>query len=63
VGCSAATCNTLAAFVCRAFVGLHGDAGRGFFDAYEYVLPDVLNTLYSLPAAMPWPRLRDSVHL
>jgi hypothetical protein len=34
-----------------------------FFDAYEYVLPDVLNTLYSLPAAMPWPRLRDSVHL
>lgn len=34
-----------------------------FFDAYDYVLPDVLNTLYSLPAAMPWPRLRDSVHL
>lgn len=33
------------------------------FDLYEAVLPDVLNTLYSLPEPMPWPRLRDSVHL
>lgn len=33
------------------------------FDAYEDVLEDVLNTLYSLPCPMPWPRLRDSVHL
>lgn len=33
------------------------------FDTYEDVLPDVLNTLYSLPYPMPWPRLRDSVHL
>ncbi|MEU9000884.1 hypothetical protein [Streptomyces sp. NPDC048551] len=31
------------------------------FDAYEDILPDVLNTLYSLPHPMPWPRLRDSV--
>ncbi|MGG2459766.1 hypothetical protein ACO0M4_08085 [Streptomyces sp. RGM 3693] len=33
------------------------------FDAYEDVLPDLLNTLYSLPYPMPWPRLRESVHL
>ncbi|KUL45132.1 hypothetical protein ADL12_04290 [Streptomyces regalis] len=33
------------------------------FDAYEEVLEDVLNTLYSLPYSMPWPHLRDSVHL
>jgi hypothetical protein len=33
------------------------------FDVYEDVLEDVLNTLYSLPHPMPWPRLRDSVHL
>jgi hypothetical protein len=33
------------------------------FDLYEDVLPDVLNTLYSLPDPMPWPRLRESVHL
>ncbi|WP_228390517.1 hypothetical protein [Streptomyces smaragdinus] len=33
------------------------------FDAYEAVLEDVLNTLYSLPHPMPWPHLRDSVHL
>lgn len=33
------------------------------FDLYDEVLPDVLNTLYSLPEPMPWPRLRDSVHL
>ena len=33
------------------------------YAAYEDVLPDVLNTLYSLPFPMPWPRLRDSVHL
>lgn len=33
------------------------------FDAYDDVLPDVLATLYSLPHPMPWPRLRDSVHL
>lgn len=33
------------------------------FDFYEDVLADVLNTLYSLPHPMPWPRLRDSVHL
>lgn len=33
------------------------------FDVYDDVLPDVLNTLYSLPHPMPWPRLRDSVHL
>ncbi|WP_107081227.1 hypothetical protein [Streptomyces yangpuensis] len=31
------------------------------FDAYEDVLPDILNTLYSLPHPMPWHRLRDSV--
>lgn len=33
------------------------------YDVYEETLPDVLNTLYSLPEPMPWPRLRDSVHL
>jgi hypothetical protein len=33
------------------------------FDVYEDVLEDVLNTLYSLPHPMPWPHLRDSVHL
>ncbi|MEU9111202.1 hypothetical protein AB0D04_05205 [Streptomyces sp. NPDC048483] len=33
------------------------------FDVYEDVMEDVLNTLYSLPHPMPWPRLRDSVHL
>ncbi|MFI2371934.1 hypothetical protein [Streptomyces sp. NPDC018833] len=33
------------------------------FDVYEHVLDDVLNTLYSLPYPMPWPRLRDTVHL
>ncbi|TDC26122.1 hypothetical protein E1265_05100 [Streptomyces sp. 8K308] len=33
------------------------------FDIYEDVLADVLNTLYSLPHPMPWPWLRDSVHL
>ncbi|MFC5721288.1 hypothetical protein ACFP1Z_14040 [Streptomyces gamaensis] len=32
------------------------------YTAYEDVLPDVLNTLYSLPHPMPWPRLRASVH-
>jgi hypothetical protein len=48
---------------------LLGDPGHGYagtsmlFDSYEDVLPDVLNTLYSLPHPMPWPRLRDSVHL
>lgn len=31
------------------------------FDAYEDILPDILNTLYSLPHPMPWARLRDSV--
>ncbi|WP_405913774.1 hypothetical protein OG760_31030 [Streptomyces sp. NBC_00963] len=29
--------------------------------AFEQVVPDVLNTLYSLPYPMPWPRLRDTV--
>ncbi|MET7858234.1 hypothetical protein ABZS81_13625 [Streptomyces sp. NPDC005318] len=33
------------------------------FDSFEDAVPDVLNTLYSLPHAMPWPRLRDSLHL
>ncbi|MFE7278664.1 hypothetical protein [Streptomyces sp. NPDC057623] len=33
------------------------------FDIYGEMLEDVLNTLYSLPYPMPWPRLRDSVHL
>jgi hypothetical protein len=33
------------------------------FDVYEHILDDVLNTLYSLPYPMPWPRLRDTVHL
>ncbi|MGO4429037.1 hypothetical protein AB4Z54_62495, partial [Streptomyces sp. MCAF7] len=33
------------------------------FDVYQDMLPDVLNTLYGLPHPMPWPRLRDSVHL
>ncbi|HLI35763.1 MAG TPA: hypothetical protein VKV80_00250 [Streptosporangiaceae bacterium] len=33
------------------------------FELYHEVLPDVLNTLYSLPEPMPWPQLRDSVHL
>ncbi|WP_455360477.1 hypothetical protein [Streptomyces sp. SYSU K21746] len=32
-------------------------------DTFEQVVPDILNTLYSLPYAMPWPRLRDSIHL
>ncbi len=39
------------------------DAASMLFDVYREVLPDVLNTLYSLPYPMPWPRLRDSVHL
>ncbi|MET7905382.1 hypothetical protein ABZS86_29540 [Streptomyces sp. NPDC005355] len=46
---------------------LGGPDGYGatsmLFDVYQEVLPDVLNTLYSLPYPMPWPRLRDSVHL
>lgn len=33
------------------------------YDVYDVVLPDVLATLYSLPYPMPWPGLRDSVHL
>ncbi|MET9088326.1 hypothetical protein ABZX77_41675 [Streptomyces sp. NPDC004237] len=33
------------------------------FDVYEHILDDVLNTHYSLPYPMPWPRLRDSVQL
>lgn len=33
------------------------------FDSFQDIVPDVLNTLYSLPHAMPWPRLRDSLHL
>ncbi|WP_327722123.1 hypothetical protein OG381_47095 [Streptomyces sp. NBC_00490] len=33
------------------------------FDIYDEMLEDVLNTLYSLPYPMPWPRLRDSVHV
>lgn len=33
------------------------------YDVYEDTLADILNTLYSLPARMPWPLLRDSVHL
>ncbi|MCP3818398.1 hypothetical protein NLX86_09800 [Streptomyces sp. A3M-1-3] len=32
-------------------------------DTFEEVVPDILNTLYSLPYAMPWPRLRGSTHL
>ncbi|WP_406339659.1 hypothetical protein OG987_33560 [Streptomyces sp. NBC_01620] len=37
--------------------------GSMLFDSFEDTVPDVLNTLYSLPHAMPWPRLRDSLHL
>lgn len=33
------------------------------YDMCDVVLPDVLATLYSLPYPMPWPGLRDSVHL
>ncbi|WP_327258519.1 MULTISPECIES: hypothetical protein [unclassified Streptomyces] len=33
------------------------------FDSFQDIVPDVLNTLYGLPHAMPWPRLRDSLHL
>ncbi len=33
------------------------------YEVYEDVLPDVLNSLYSLPYPMPWPALRASVHL
>ncbi|WP_406499241.1 hypothetical protein OG936_31165 [Streptomyces sp. NBC_00846] len=33
------------------------------FDSFEDAVKDVLNALYSLPHAMPWPRLRDSLHL
>lgn len=33
------------------------------YEVYEDVLPDILNTLYSLPHPMPWPRLRESTHL
>ncbi len=33
------------------------------YEVYPDVLPDVLNTLYSLPEAMPWPALREAVHL
>ncbi|MFI7498947.1 hypothetical protein ACIBVL_10575 [Streptomyces sp. NPDC049687] len=41
--------------------GLHVESM--LFHLYEEVLEDVLNTLYSLPHPMPWPHLRDSVHL
>ncbi|WP_330309758.1 MULTISPECIES: hypothetical protein [unclassified Streptomyces] len=48
--------------------GGHGGryGGSVLFDAndvYDVVLPDVLATLYSLLYPMPWPGLRDSVHL
>ncbi|MFF3468737.1 hypothetical protein [Streptomyces sp. NPDC002619] len=33
------------------------------FAMYDVVLPDVLATLYSLPYPMPWPGLRDTVHV
>ncbi|MFV5990957.1 hypothetical protein ACNPQM_00460 [Streptomyces sp. NPDC056231] len=33
------------------------------YDVYDVILPDVLATLYSLPYPMPWPALRDTVHL
>lgn len=33
------------------------------FGVYDVILPDVLATLYSLPYPMPWPGLRDTVHL
>ncbi|MET8626987.1 hypothetical protein ABZW30_25030 [Kitasatospora sp. NPDC004669] len=33
------------------------------FAVYEDLLPDILNTLYSIPHPMPWPRLRESTHL
>ncbi|MFF3323673.1 hypothetical protein [Streptomyces sp. NPDC002889] len=32
-------------------------------DSFEQVVPDILNTLYSLPYAMPWPRLWESTLL
>ncbi|MEU0833594.1 hypothetical protein [Streptomyces sp. NPDC005969] len=35
----------------------------GAYDVYDVILPDVLATLYSLPYPMPWPALRDTVHL
>lgn len=38
-------------------------AASMMFTAYEDLLPDVLNTLYSLPYPMPWPGLRESTHL
>jgi hypothetical protein len=41
--------------------GRHGESM--LFDSFQDIVPDVLNTLYSLPHAMPWPRLRDSLHL
>ncbi|MES4886250.1 hypothetical protein ABVB69_38130 [Streptomyces sp. NPDC000349] len=41
--------------------GWHGESM--LFDIYVEMLEDVLNTLYSLPYPMPWPQLRDSVHL
>jgi hypothetical protein len=33
------------------------------FAVYEDLVPDILNTLYSIPHPMPWPRLRESTHL
>ncbi|MGW4201406.1 hypothetical protein ACWEHL_10490, partial [Streptomyces sp. NPDC004726] len=49
----------------KALIGARGgwQTESMLFDVYEDVLEDVLNTLYSLPQPMPWPRLRDSVHL
>ncbi|MER6162558.1 hypothetical protein ABT147_44965 [Streptomyces sp. NPDC001868] len=49
----------------QALIGAH--SGRHvesmLFDSFDEMLEDVLNTLYSLPHPMPWPRLRDSVQL
>lgn len=50
----------------EVLLGAHGGwapAPSMLYDVYEETLPDVLNTLYSLPEPMPWPRLRDSVRL
>jgi hypothetical protein len=49
----------------QALIGAHSGwhVESMLFDVYEDVLEDMLNTLYSLPHPMPWPRLRDCVHL
>lgn len=44
--------------------GRYGESLRfDEYDLYDVILPDVLATLYSLPYPMPWPGLRETVHL